>query len=176
MLVSDHLWVGPSMPNSAIGLVRGPILGAVRAMRGYVAKNDSDTVPLDDSPSGYGRTSRFACAPRGMCADYDEIELARWLLDRGMNVYEQAAIDSDGFGGQTPLFATVVSQPNFWMNHRGQVADAPFTRLLLDHGANPDARASLRKRLHPGYGIDGMHEYRNVTPISWGEQFHFKSS
>jgi hypothetical protein len=121
MLVSDHLWVGPSMPNSAIGLIRGPILGAVRAMRGYVAKNDSDTVPLDDSPSGYGRTSRFACAPRGMCADYDEIELARWLLDRGMNVYEQAAIDSDGFGGQTPLFATVVSQPNFWMNHRGRL-------------------------------------------------------
>jgi hypothetical protein len=109
-----------------------------------------------------------------MCADYDEIEIARWLLDRGMNVDERAAIDSDGFGGHTPLFATVVSQPNFWMNHRGQVPDAPFTRLLLDHGANPNARASLRKQLHPGYEIDGMHEYRNVTPIAWGEQFHFR--
>jgi hypothetical protein len=109
-----------------------------------------------------------------MCADYDEIEIARWLLDRGMNVDELAAIDSDGFGGHTPLFATVVSQPNFWMNHREQVPDAPFTRLLLDHGANPNARASLRKQLHPGYGIEGMHEYRNVTPISWGEQFHFR--
>jgi hypothetical protein len=60
------------------------------------------------------------------------------------------------------------------MNHRGQVPDAPFTRLLLDHGANPNARASLRKQLHPGYGIDWMHEYRNVTPISRGEQFHFR--
>jgi ankyrin repeat protein len=109
-----------------------------------------------------------------MCADYDEIEIARWLLDRGMNVDEHAAIDSDGFGGHTPLFATVMSQPNFWLNHRGQVPDAPFTRLLLDHGANPNARASLRKQLHPGYGIDGMHEYRDVTPISWGEQFHFR--
>jgi hypothetical protein len=109
-----------------------------------------------------------------MCADYDEIEIARWLLDRGMNVDEQAAVDSEGFGGHTALFATVVSQPNFWMNHRGQVPDAPFTRLLLDHGANPNARASLRKQLHPGYGIDGMHEYRDVTPVSWGEHFHFR--
>ena len=25
-----------------------------------------------------------------MCADYDEIEIARWLLDRGMNVDEEA--------------------------------------------------------------------------------------
>jgi hypothetical protein len=100
--------------------------------------------------------------------------IARWLLDRGMNVDEQAAMDSDGFGGHTPLFATVVSQPTFWMNHREQVPEAPFTRLLLDHGANPNARASLRKQLHPGYGIEGMHENRNVTPISWGEQFHFR--
>jgi hypothetical protein len=109
-----------------------------------------------------------------MCADYDEIEIARWLLDRGMNVDEPAVVDAGGFGGHTALFATVVSQPNFWMNHHGKAPDAPFTRLLLDHGANPNARASLRKRLHPGYGIDGMHEYRNVTPLSWGDQFHFK--
>jgi hypothetical protein len=41
-----NLWVGPSMPNSAIGFIRGPILGAVRTMRNYMVKNDSDTVPL----------------------------------------------------------------------------------------------------------------------------------
>jgi ankyrin repeat protein len=117
-----------------------------------------------------------------MCADYDEIEIARWLLDRGMNVDARAAVDANGFGGHTALFATVVSQPNFWMNHRGQVPEAPFTRLLLDHGANPNARASLRKQLHPGYlrdgqygvGLDGMREYRDVTPLVWGELFHFK--
>ena len=28
----------------------------------------------------------------------------------------KAAVDADGFGGHTALFATVVSQPNFWMN------------------------------------------------------------
>jgi hypothetical protein len=109
-----------------------------------------------------------------MCADYDEIETARWLLERGMNVDEKAAVDLAGFGGHTALFATVVSQPNFWMNHRGQKLSAPFTRLLLDHGADPNVRASLRKQLHPGYEIAGMHEYRSVTPVSWGQQFHFQ--
>jgi Ankyrin repeat len=109
-----------------------------------------------------------------ICADYDEIEIARWLLDHGMDVDQPAAIDAEGFGGHTALFATVVSQPNFWRNHHGLTPDAPFTRLLLDHGANPNARASLRKQLHPGYERDGMYEYRNVDPIAWGEQFHFK--
>lgn len=109
-----------------------------------------------------------------LCADYNEIEIAQWLLDRGMHVDVKAAVDAEGFGGHTALFATVVSQPNFWMNHHGRVPEAPFTQLLLDHGSDPNARASLRKELHPGYGIPAMREYRDVTPISWGEQFHFR--
>lgn len=107
-----------------------------------------------------------------MCADYDELEIARWLLDRGMNVDARAAVDADGFGGHTALFATVVAQPNFWINYQNKPDLAPFTRLLLDRGANPKARASLRKQLHPGYGPDTLHEYRDVTPLTWGEQFH----
>ena len=109
-----------------------------------------------------------------MCIDYDETEIAQWLLDQGMDVNITAAIDADGFGGHTPLFSTVVSQPNFWMNHNNKPQVAPFTQLLLDHGADPNARASLRKELHPGYEIPGLYEYRDVTPLSWGEHFHFK--
>lgn len=109
-----------------------------------------------------------------MAVDYDEMEIAKWLLDRGMDVDAKAAVDAEGFGGHTALFATVVSQPNFWMNHNHKPQVAPFTELLLEHGANPNARASLRKQLHPGYGDDAMHEYRNVTPVEWGEQFHRK--
>ena len=109
-----------------------------------------------------------------MCVDYDELEIARWLLDHGMDVDARATVDADGFGGHTALFATVVSQPNFWMNLQHKARVAPFTQLLLDYGADPNVRASLRKELHPGYGEEGMHEYRDVTPISWGEQFHRK--
>jgi hypothetical protein len=109
-----------------------------------------------------------------MCVDYDEMEIARWLLERGMNVDARAAVNADGFGGHTALFATVVSQPNFWMNHQNRPQVAPFTQLLLDRGADPNVRASLRKQLHPGYGEDTMHEYRDVTPLSWGERYHSK--
>jgi len=117
-----------------------------------------------------------------MCVDYDEIEIARWLLERGMHVDARAAIDADGFGGHTALFASVVSQPNFWMNYGGKPQVAPFTELLLDPrwegGANPNVRASLRKKLHPGYGpkydVETLYEYRDVTPLSWGRLFHAK--
>ena len=113
-----------------------------------------------------------------LCADYDEIEIAHWLLERGMDPNTKAAVDAEGFGGHTALFATVVSQPNFWMNHKRQQQVAPFTQLLLDHGADPNVRASLRKRLHPGYAprfdVDTTYEYRNVTPLGWGRQFHAK--
>ncbi|MEO8433914.1 MAG: ankyrin repeat domain-containing protein [Pyrinomonadaceae bacterium] len=113
-----------------------------------------------------------------MCADYDEIEIARWLLEKGMDVDAKAAVDAEGFGGHTALFATVVSQPNFWMNYGGKPQVAPFTELLLEHGADPNARASLRKKLHPGYGpkydVHTTYEYRDVTPLSWGRQFHAK--
>jgi hypothetical protein len=49
--------------------------------------------------------------------------------------------------------------------------DAAFARLLLDRGADPNARASLRKRLR-FVADETMHEYRDVTPRSWGERFH----
>ena len=63
--------------------------------------------------------------------------------------------------------ATVGSQ-----GHRARRPnDDSFARLLLDRGANPNARASLRKRL-PFTDDDSMHEYRDVTPIAWGRRFH----
>jgi len=113
-----------------------------------------------------------------MCADYDELEIARWLLEQGMDVNAKAAMDQDGFGGHTALFSTVVSQPNFWMNHQRREQKTPFTELLLGYGADPNVRASLRKRLHPGYGpkydVETTYEYRDITPLSWGRQFHAK--
>lgn len=114
-----------------------------------------------------------------MCVDYDEIEIARWLLEQGMDPNTRAAVDADGFGGHTALFATVVSQPNYFMNLQRKPQVAPFTELLLEHGADPNVRASLRKRLHPGYAprfdVDKTYEYRNVTALGWGVQFHAKT-
>lgn len=113
-----------------------------------------------------------------MCIDYDEWEIFNWLLDKGADVNARATIDKDGFGGHTPLFCTMVSMPNFWMNYQGRKQSAPFAKLLLERGADINIRASLRKKLHPGYGpkydVENTYEYRNVTALEWGERFHAK--
>lgn len=100
-----------------------------------------------------------------MCVDYDEMALAQWLLAQGMPVDARAEIDPAGFGGHTALFGCVVAQ-----SHRMRDSD-DFAALLLDHGANPNVRVSLRKRLR-FVGDELMHEYHEVTPLSWGERFH----
>src|SRR5579862_3826339 len=102
-----------------------------------------------------------------ICVDFDEIEIARWLIKHGADVNARAEIDADGFGGHTPLFGCVVSQAYLcWLQH-----EPAFARLLLDHGADPNTRASLRKQLR-FVPDQSMHEYRDVTPLSWGERFH----
>ena len=105
-----------------------------------------------------------------LCIDYGDLDTAQWLIDRGMDVNVTAAVDDDGFGGHTPLFSAVVS---FAWYVRSKYAKPkpdrdPFAELLFEHGANPNARASLRTNIHS----DRVHEYRDVTPLSWGERFH----
>ena len=110
-----------------------------------------------------------------IAAYFDEVEIARWLLDRGMNPDAPAAIDAEGFGGYTALFSTVVSQRNFWVNYgKGEPDEARFTRLLLDRGADPNIRASIRAGLEEGHGGGPLRDYRDVTPLGWGEQYHAK--
>jgi hypothetical protein len=100
-----------------------------------------------------------------LCVDYNEIEIARWLIARGAGVNVKAGFHVEGFGGHTTLFNCVVSQPE-----EVRTSDT-FARLLLDHGADPNVRASIRKRL---IGVDDetAHDYHDVTPLSWGERFH----
>jgi hypothetical protein len=53
-------------------------------------------------------------------------------------------------------------------------------QLLLDHGADPTIRASLRKKLHPGYGgrydVDKTYEYRNITASNGGNSSMLRTS
>jgi hypothetical protein len=120
------------------------------------------------------RTTLVGATLLHICVEFDELEIARWLLDQGMDPDVPAAVDSAGIGGHTALFGAVVSYPNFWMNYTGGWAHsrkpkaAPFAELLLDRGANPSARASMRERPHE------VHEHRDLTPLGWGKVFHNK--
>jgi hypothetical protein len=121
-----------------------------------------------DPSLALGGTPLDGAALLHMCVDYNELEIARWILARGGDADVRAALDRDGFGGHTPLFACVVTQPI-----ELRESDA-FARLLLDHGADPNARASLRKQLR-FVEDETLHEYRDVTPLAWGERFHDQS-
>ena len=112
--------------------------------------------------------------------EFDELDIARWLLERGMDPDARAAVDVAGFGGHTALFGAVVSYPNFWMNYTGGWAgsrkpqDPRFARLLLDHGADPNARASLREPMMVDGERRAVREHRDLTPLGWGDVFEYR--
>jgi ankyrin repeat protein len=98
-----------------------------------------------------------------LAIEYDELEIATWLLSRGADLNAPAAIDADGFGGHTPLFHSVVTLG---------ARDATKASLLLKHGANPNARATIRKQLRDTEpGKDKMFEFHDVTPIRYARGF-----
>lgn len=96
-----------------------------------------------------------------LAIDFEEREIFEWLLARGADINARASVDGEGFGGQTPLFHTVVCHPG---------GEATFAGALLRRRADTDARASLRKFLdwceQPRW-----HEARNVTAAEWGRGF-----
>jgi ankyrin repeat protein len=99
-----------------------------------------------------------------LAVEYDDIDVARWLIDRGADANARAALDSDGFGGHTPLFHTAVTLA---------APDDSKARLLLDRGANPNARATFRKQLRDmgDPAKETMREFHNVTPIGYASQW-----
>lgn len=103
-----------------------------------------------------------------LAVEYDEMEILRWLLDRGADVNARASVNAEGFGGHTPLFHAVIS-----MGRR----DVEKTQILLDHGANPNATATLRKQLRDigDPELEKMFEFHDVTPTQYARQFQVQT-
>jgi ankyrin repeat protein len=99
-----------------------------------------------------------------MAIEYQEAEIAQWLLGRGADANARADVDAEGFGGHTPLFHTTVTL--------GPQTDE-LARLLLANGADSNVRATFRKQLRDMGDAEKeqMREYRDVTAISFARQF-----
>lgn len=99
-----------------------------------------------------------------MTVEFLSPRIAEWLLDHGAAVDSRAAVDAEGFGGQTPLFHTVVSPFR---------SGADLARLLLERGADPNIRATFRKQLSMNGDVkrERMREFHNVTPMEFAKQY-----
>ena len=99
-----------------------------------------------------------------LAVEYDEQEIIQWLVKNGADVNAKSAVDEQGFGGHTPLFHTAVTfTPE----------DTLKAAFLLENGANPNYRCSIRKQLkYAGKRyMEDIMEYRDVTPISYARQW-----
>ena len=120
----------------------------------------------EDVQCGLHGTSLAGATLLHIAIDFDEQQVFDWLLDRGADVSATASVDEAGFGGHTPLFNTVVSQAAAC----GRQRDAAMARALLDRGADPNHRTTLRKHL-VGVGDDKMKEYHDVSPVQYAAAF-----
>lgn len=120
----------------------------------------------DDLRSGLHGTPIDGTTLLHLSIDFDEREIFDWLLSQGADVNAPAIIDSEGFGGHTPLYNAIVSDA--YVN--GLQRDAYMGRRLLDLGADIHVRVTLRKYLdwreEPGW-----HIAKNVTPLEWAADF-----
>lgn len=96
-----------------------------------------------------------------LAIEYDEFEVAKWLLAQGANVNARAGEEGDNGDGHTPLFHAVASCGT---------STGTRTRFLLEHGANPNLRATLR---HPEGGWDAIagRLFKHVTALEYARQF-----
>ena len=115
----------------------------------------------NDGRSGMHWTPISGTTLLHLSIDFAEREIFDSLLAHGADVNARAIIDTDGFGGHTPLFHAVVCGPR---------RDTAMIEALLARGASTGVRASLRKFLdwceNPRW-----HEAREVTAAEWGDGF-----
>lgn len=99
-----------------------------------------------------------------MAVEYHEHDIVRWLIDQGADANAISTIDEDGFGGISPLYHTAVTIGP----QTGELA-----KLLLQNGADPNLRATFRRRLRPTANPENeeIFEFHDVTAVEFAEQF-----
>ncbi len=98
-----------------------------------------------------------------LALELDDIDVARWLIERGADVNARAAIE--GSAGHTPLFHTVVNLASGM-----GLDDDSKARLLLDRGADPNARAIFPQE-DQTHGKDPTDALHGVTPVGYARRY-----
>jgi hypothetical protein len=153
-----NLWVGPSMPNSAIGFIRGPILRAVEGARKHMAEKDSDTVPLDSLiellPKSPWRNELFAETwnnvratlidqLRAYAGSGDQVEgvaavalMVEWIRNADLDL-PSAKLDEGYFNRLSSIYGRLVYPTEELFAAKGALDD--FLGLGLGPKASPSA-------------------------------------
>jgi ankyrin repeat protein len=125
---------------------------------------------LDASPSllhqrflelHFGTTAARMLTLRGgtllhVAAEFQKLDVARLLLDRGADVNAAATLDEAGVGGQTPIFHAATQRED---------AGLPLVELLVERGADLTIRAKL-----PGH-YEAPGEIVECTPLDYALLF-----
>jgi ankyrin repeat protein len=122
----------------------------------------ADGSPVDVPGDAYPATPVAGGTLLHLAIEFDDIDVARWLIERGADVNARAIVDAEGSAGHTPLFHAAVTL--------AYAPDDSGARLLLDHGADPNARATFP----PGAAFHGQapaEALRDVTPIGYARRY-----
>ena len=97
-----------------------------------------------------------------MAVEFCDMDMVEWLLKSGADANVRSAVDADGYGGWTPLFHTVATlhQPRGFPE---------FAAVLLRHGADPLAQASIRKPMPDDAAGSSM--WKDVTAVEYANDF-----
>ena len=99
--------------------------------------------------------------------------LVRHMLARGIGAEPQ---EFARLGDRETLAALIDADPALARSDAVMMGAVDFghhalVEFLLTRGADPNARASLCKRLR-FVADETRHDYRDVTPLAWGARFH----
>ena len=109
----------------------------------------------------FGATAARMLTLRGgtllhVAGEFQSLDAARLLLDRGTDVNAAAMLDKAGVGGQTPIFHAATQRED---------AGLPLVRLLVERGADLTVRARL-----PGH-YEAPGEVVECTPLEYALLF-----
>lgn len=141
---------------SVLAVIRGRMDELIRLL-------DADPTLLSQRFAGldFGTTAARMLTLRGttllhVAAEFQNLEAATLLLDRGADVNARAELHDEGVGGQTPIFHAATQRED---------AGLPIVRLLVDRGADLSVRAKL-----PGY-YERPGEIVDCTPLEYALLF-----